>query len=56
MYPGLFFAGEPTYYSHPDDTDTKALPLIVRINQVLLWFLFKKVKCFLLILFSKHLL
>ena len=43
MCPGRFF-GEPTYYGHhpEDDTDIKAFPLIVRVNQVLLQFLFKK--------------
>ena len=41
MCPGRFF-GVPPYYGLQDDTDTKAFPLIVRINQVLLQFLFKK--------------
>ena len=30
------FFGEPTYNGHQDDTDTKAFPLIVLINHVLL--------------------
>ena len=29
MCPGRFF-GEPTYYGHPDDTDTKAFPFLKR--------------------------